>query len=80
MINAKDMKTHLDLMISEVEEKTERWSLQTRQLLNNLVAARRICERIITDQSILDKQGKEFFEHSIPAQKKPIKISKPKAK
>jgi hypothetical protein len=67
-------------MIGEVEEKTERWNLQTRQLLNNLVAARRICERIITDQSILDKQGKEFFEHSIPAQKKPIKISKPKAK
>jgi hypothetical protein len=80
MINAKDMKTHLDLMIIEVEEKTEKWNLQTRQLLNNLVAARRICERIITDQSILDKQGKEFFEHSIPAQKKPIKISKPKAK
>jgi hypothetical protein len=80
MINAKDMKTHLDLMISEVEEKTERWSLQTRQLLNNLIAARRICERIITDQSILDKQGKEYFQHSIPAEKKQIKISKPKAK
>lgn len=80
MINAKDFKTHLDMMISEVEEKTDKWSLQTRQLLNNLVAARRICERIITDQSILDKQGKEFFEHSMPAQKKPIKISKPKAK
>jgi len=80
MINAKDMKTHLDLMIGEVEEKTERWNLQTRQLLNNLVAARRICERIITDQSILDKQGKEYFQHSIPAEKKQIKISKPKAK
>lgn len=80
MINAKDFKTHLDMMISEVEEKTDRWSLQTRQLLNNLVSARRICERIITDQSILDKQGKEYFQHTMPVEKKPIKISKPKAK
>lgn len=80
MINAKDFKTHLDMMISEVEEKTDKWSLQTRQLLNNLVAARRICERIITDQSILEKQGKEYFQHSMPVEKKPIKISKPKAK
>ncbi len=74
MINAKDFKTHLDLMISEVEEKTDRWSLQSRQLLNNLVAARRICERIITDQSILDKQGKEYFESKMPSEKKPVKI------
>lgn len=80
MINAKDFKTHLDMMISEVEEKTDKWSLQTRQLLNNLIAARRICERIITDQSILEKQGKEYFQHSMPVEKKPIKISKPKAK
>jgi hypothetical protein len=78
MINAKDFKTHLDLMISEVEEKTERWSLQTRQLLNNLIAAKRVCERIIIDQSILEKQGKEYFEHSMPKEKKPIKIQKPK--
>lgn len=78
MINAKDFKTHLDLMIGEVEEKTERWSLQTRQLLNNLIAAKRVCERIIIDQSILEKQGKEYFEHSMPKEKKPIKIKKPK--
>lgn len=78
MINAKDFKTHLDLMIGEVEEKTERWSLQTRQLLNNLIAAKRVCERIIIDQSILEKQGKEYFEHSMPKEKKSIKIQKPK--
>ncbi len=78
MINAKDFKTHLDLMIIEVEEKTERWSLQSRQLLNNLVAARRICERIVTDQSILEKQGKEYFESKMPSEKKSVKIQKPK--
>ena len=76
MINAKDFKTHLDLMIIEVEEKTDRWSLQTRKLLNNLIAARRICERIVTDQSILDKQGKEYFESKMPSEKKPVKIQK----
>jgi len=78
MINAKDFKTHLDLMIIEVEEKTDRWSLQTRKLLNNLIAARRICERIVTDQSILDKQGKEYFDYKMPVEKKPVKIQKPK--
>ena len=80
MINAKDFKKHLDMMIAEVEEKTQRWSLQTRQLLNNLVSARRICERIISDQSILEKQGKEYFQHSIPKEKRQVKIQKPKAK
>jgi hypothetical protein len=78
MINAKDFKTHLDLMIIEVEEKTEKWSLQTRKLLNNLIAARRICERIVTDQSILDKQGKDYFDSKMPVEKKPVKIQKPK--
>jgi hypothetical protein len=78
MINAKDFKTHLDLMIIEVEEKTEKWSLQTRKLLNNLIAARRICERIVSDQSILDKQGKDYFDSKMPVEKKPVKIQKPK--
>jgi hypothetical protein len=65
-------------MIIEVEEKTEKWSLQTRKLLNNLIAARRICERIVTDQSILDKQGKDYFDSKMPSEKKPVKIQKPR--
>jgi hypothetical protein len=80
MINAKDFKIHLDMMISEIESNTERFNLQTRQLMNNLIASRRICERILADQSILEKQGKEYFEHNMPKEKKPIKISKPKNK
>lgn len=78
MINAKDFKTHLEMMITEIEENTIKWSVQTRSLFNNLIAAKRACERIIKDQEIINKQGQEYFEHNMPAEKKPIKIQKPK--
>ena len=34
--------------------------------------------REFTDQSILDKQGKDYFESKMPSEKKPVKIQKPK--
>lgn len=79
MINAKEFKKHLDSMIEDVEGKTEKWTMQTRTLLNNLIAARRICDKMIADIAILEMQGQDFFEATATApEKKPIKIQKPK--
>jgi len=68
-------------MIFEIEDKTEKYTMQTRALLRTLIAARRICEKMMIEESIIQKQGKEYFEAMQPIEKKPIhidNIKKPK--
>lgn len=77
MINTKDYKTHLDIMISEIETETTKWNMNVRTMFNHLIAAKRAAERIIKDEEIMNLQGKEYFE-ATGTDKKNIKIQKPK--
>jgi hypothetical protein len=73
-MNPTTTKEQLEQMIYEIEYNTEKYSMQTRALLRSLISARRICEKMIIDESILSKQGKEYFEANVAIEKKTIKI------
>lgn len=73
-MNPTTTKEQLEQMIYEIEYNTEKYSMQTRALLRSLISARRICEKMIIDESILSKQGKEYFEANVSIEKKTIKI------
>jgi hypothetical protein len=73
-MNPTQTKEQLEGIIFEVEDSTEKYSMQTRALLRALIAARRICEKMMIEEAILQKQGKAYFEANQPIEKKPIQI------
>ncbi len=75
-MNPTKTKEKLESLIQEIEDNTQKFTMQTRALLRALVAGRRICEKMQIDEAILSKQGKEYFEATLPAEKKPIKFKK----
>jgi len=74
MIDPKEHKNHIDMLLSDIEEKTEKYTMSVNALSRALIAARRIVEKMILSDEIEKKQGKEYFEATLPIEKKPIKI------
>jgi hypothetical protein len=74
MIDPTEHKNHITMLLHDIEEKTERYTMSVNALQRCLVAARRIVEKMIVSDNIEKKQGKEYFEAKQPAEKKPIKI------
>lgn len=84
MIDPREHKNHIEMLLTDIEEKAEKRTMSINALYRALVAARRITEKMIVADEIEKKQGKEYFEAKQPAEKREIKIEgvkikKPKA-